>query len=101
MYLYCSRNFIFLFFLHVFLTFKNNLCLFVICSPVISCPEITVPEGGSSDTKARMFNITVTFKCQPGFVMKGVPNVMCLATGQWSASPPVCKRKCMYWMFGK
>ncbi|XP_017260630.1 C4b-binding protein beta chain-like [Kryptolebias marmoratus] len=66
------------------------------CSKKCELPEVPenlrfTPSGDYYFSKGE----TLTFECrEPGFFTEGKNNIECLGQGEWSAPPPICKKKC-------
>lgn len=59
------------------------------------CPTLSAPTNGavvlpSSLTVSR----TATYSCLSNFVLDGTPETVCLESGAWSQSPPLCTPRC-------
>ena len=67
------------------------------CNPaaVVDCgtPPVAHVNGNQPMYSNTTFGSTVTYTCQPGYMRKGNRTIPCLASGQWSASAPVCNRE--------
>ena len=79
------------------------LCLIVlsICHPVSSgivCPEIVGPGNGQLLTSMEIFRFgdVASFVCDIGYVMNGMENISCSASGSWSDAVPTCDGKHTY-----
>ncbi|XP_029415376.1 P-selectin isoform X1 [Nannospalax galili] len=61
----------------------------------IKCSEIFAPEQGSMDCTHDHgeFNVgsTCNFSCNKNFKLEGLRSVECIASGRWSAPPPICE----------
>ncbi|XP_076749113.1 sushi, von Willebrand factor type A, EGF and pentraxin domain-containing protein 1 [Xylocopa sonorina] len=56
------------------------------------CALVTIPEYSYIVEKnySRIVNSTITFKCNEGYILKGIENSVCLPNNTWSAVPS-CK----------
>ena len=63
------------------------------CSPVVTCPRPTIPNGQVSGDVTRPFNINeaIMFSCNSGYRMNGTATSTCLVTGLTSNPVPECK----------
>lgn len=74
------------------------ICLVLSCSLplVISCGDPgTLPNGIQFGTDFT-FNKTVSYQCNPGYLMEPPisPTILCTKDGTWNQSRPVCKGVC-------
>ena len=60
------------------------------CPLVVDCKEPDSPSNGYGDYTATTEGSTVVYSCDPGFVLCGDENRICLSTGIWSGSVPDC-----------
>ena len=60
--------------------------------PGVWCPPLETPAHGFTVGSAHQFGDTVRFFCQQGRRLFGSAEVVCNASGAWSAPPPVCHR---------
>ncbi|KAI8498132.1 hypothetical protein Bbelb_240760 [Branchiostoma belcheri] len=65
------------------------------CTPVL-CPTLIAPTNGQlSPTGAVSYQNSVTFTCNPGYVLNGAAAATCQADGTWSNPVPTCTpRQC-------
>ncbi|XP_076799587.1 uncharacterized protein LOC143444282 [Clavelina lepadiformis] len=56
------------------------------CSP----PRVAPPLSYTPSNSALVVGTTIIYKCRPGYLLLGEPNVACLDTGDWSSPPPTC-----------
>ncbi|XP_067454216.1 L-selectin-like isoform X1 [Thunnus thynnus] len=62
------------------------------CQTAVECPPLSQPNAYHNCTEGNQtFNSTCHFKCNPGFLMIGSPNVTCEITGAWSGPRPICE----------
>ncbi|XP_078692043.1 uncharacterized protein LOC144922256 [Branchiostoma floridae x Branchiostoma belcheri] len=60
------------------------------CTPV-ECPALTAPTNGAvSPTGAVSYPNSVTFTCNPGYVLTGAAAATCQPDGTWSNPAPTC-----------
>ncbi|CAH1238822.1 FCGBP [Branchiostoma lanceolatum] len=56
------------------------------------CPTMTTPTNGAlSPTGANVYQDTVTFTCNTGFILNGADAATCQANGTWSNPVPTCR----------
>ncbi|XP_054459426.1 E-selectin-like [Anoplopoma fimbria] len=62
------------------------------CQTAVECPPLTQPDNGylTCSEEKLTFNSTCQFKCNPGFLIKGLQDVTCGVTGVWSGPRPSC-----------
>ncbi|TDH08486.1 hypothetical protein EPR50_G00098060 [Perca flavescens] len=62
------------------------------CQTAMECPPLSQPDNGylSCSGGNLTFNSTCRFKCYPGFLIIGPPDVICTVTGVWSGPRPIC-----------
>uniref|UniRef100_A0A6I8NC81 Beta-2-glycoprotein 1 n=1 Tax=Ornithorhynchus anatinus TaxID=9258 RepID=A0A6I8NC81_ORNAN len=66
------------------------------CLPKV-CPFIGRLENGSVRYTTFEYPNTLTFACNPGYVLNGTNSVQCLEDGKWSKKLPVCDHvKCPF-----
>lgn len=72
------------------------ICLASSCSPLPEAPHssMAVLNGGG-----RSYGTVVRFECNEGYFRTGIPVIVCMSDGQWSAPPPRCERKCNLSLF--
>jgi len=78
-----------------FITFTSHLkvvkyFLASMCPPIerVENANATLLNGGG-----RNYGTVINFECEPGYVMAGIPTVLCQSNGTWSAGVPQCSRK--------
>ena len=54
------------------------------------CPDLTPPSNGAVDQSGNSAGDTGTFTCDEGYQLVGAPVLMCLDTGMWNDTSPVC-----------
>ncbi|XP_035683611.1 sushi, von Willebrand factor type A, EGF and pentraxin domain-containing protein 1-like isoform X2 [Branchiostoma floridae] len=60
------------------------------CAAMVSCPVPSVPDNGEMRGQTFFANSTVSFSCEPGFILNGPKQITCLTSGHWSDSFPTC-----------
>ena len=62
---------------------------------VVDCgtPPAAPVNGNRPTYSTTTFKSKVMYTCQPGYMPEGDRTITCLASGQWSASAPVCRRE--------
>lgn len=61
-------------------------------SSVVGCRRPPVPTHGSTEGLFHHSGARITFRCDPGFELKGFRHAICLSDGTWSAPAPDCGR---------
>ncbi|XP_034533694.1 P-selectin [Notolabrus celidotus] len=69
------------------------------CEEAIECKPLLDPEHCSHSCinpyGSARFNSSCNFRCELGFQLKGVPELLCQASGQWNHPVPQCQvKKC-------
>ncbi len=76
---------------------KNILILSFSFPIVVDCGPINIPENGQVNTdeshSGTTYNSVAVYSCNEGYLLKGVAERTCLATGQWSPLTSSCVRK--------
>lgn len=66
--------------------------------PATQCPPLRAPERGSMTCPhaagAAARQPGCRFSCDEGSALVGPEVVRCMASGEWTASPPVCRGEC-------
>lgn len=66
-----------------------------VCKDVpLECPPLPAPPHGHHTGKAvGPFEpgLSVTYSCEPGYLLVGEKTIRCLSAGEWSAALPTCK----------
>ena len=75
-------------YMHYFLTFTAD-------TGTIACPELFAPSNGNIDITVTTPGSTVSYTCNPGYVLDGSATRRCLENGAWTGSDPVCNRMYM------
>lgn len=57
----------------------------------VHCGEITPRRGLALSTTATQMGTKVQFSCNNGNALIGTPEIVCLASGNWSSSIPICE----------
>ncbi|XP_025710964.1 complement receptor type 2 isoform X2 [Callorhinus ursinus] len=58
------------------------------------CPPLpTIPNGSHTGERVGSFapGLSVTYTCEPGYLLVGEKTIRCLSSGKWSAVIPTCK----------
>lgn len=56
----------------------------------MDCGHLSAPKDGSLSGDLTVFPSTVSFDCDPGFVLASSSKRSCQANGNWSGSPTIC-----------
>ena len=59
----------------------------------IDCGQVEPPQNGSITKDGQLYGDSISFMCDIGHHIVGKSEALCLATGNWSADVPQCKRK--------
>ena len=59
-----------------------------------TCPKLAAPAHGSvlTDMDHYRFGDQIKFQCDFGYVMRGVPSLLCTSTGDWNGTVAECVR---------
>ncbi|KAF3688997.1 Inactive serine protease PAMR1 [Channa argus] len=60
------------------------------CENVVGCHRPPVPTHGSTEGLFHHSGARITFRCDPGFELRGFRTAICLHDGTWSAPAPEC-----------
>lgn len=60
------------------------------CENVVGCRRPPVPAHGSTEGLFHHSGARITFRCDPGFELRGFRSAVCLRDGTWSAPAPEC-----------
>uniref|UniRef100_A0AAZ3NYG4 Inactive serine protease PAMR1 n=1 Tax=Oncorhynchus tshawytscha TaxID=74940 RepID=A0AAZ3NYG4_ONCTS len=60
------------------------------CENVVGCRRPPVPVHGSTEGIFHHSGARVTFRCDPGFGLRGIRTAICLQDGTWSTPAPQC-----------
>uniref|UniRef100_A0A8P4K5K0 Inactive serine protease PAMR1 n=1 Tax=Dicentrarchus labrax TaxID=13489 RepID=A0A8P4K5K0_DICLA len=60
------------------------------CENVVGCHRPPVPTHGSTEGLFHHSGARITFRCDPGFELRGFRSAICLSDGTWSAPAPEC-----------
>ncbi|XP_027128352.1 inactive serine protease PAMR1 isoform X2 [Larimichthys crocea] len=60
------------------------------CENVVGCHRPPVPTHGSTEGLFQHSGARITFRCDPGFELRGFRSAICLRDGTWSAPAPEC-----------
>lgn len=58
------------------------------------CPSLPkIPNGHHTGESVGSFapGLSVTYSCEPGYLLVGEKTIRCLSSGKWSAALPGCK----------
>lgn len=58
----------------------------------MGCHRPPVPTHGSTEGLFHHSGARITFRCDPGFELRGFRSAICLSDGTWSAPVPECGR---------
>lgn len=61
--------------------------------PVVGCRRPPIPVHGSTEGIFHHSGERVTFRCDPGFELRGIRTAICLQDGTWSAPAPQCGKR--------
>lgn len=56
-----------------------------------TCPSPDLPSNGELYYEDTVYQSTVNYTCNEGYILTGASTVTCLASGRWSAPTPECK----------
>ena len=59
---------------------------------MVTCSKLPHPENGNVSWNSTDFNSIASYSCNEGFVLNGIPQRVCQASGYWSDRPPQCSR---------
>lgn len=68
---------------------RNDFWVLCLCS-VVGCRRPPVPVHGSTEGVFHHSGARITFRCDPGFQLRGFRSAVCLSDGTWSAPAPEC-----------
>ncbi|KAI4826203.1 hypothetical protein KUCAC02_021844 [Chaenocephalus aceratus] len=60
------------------------------CENVVGCRRPPVPTHGSTEGLFHHSGARITFRCDPGFELRGFRTAICLKDGTWSVPAPQC-----------
>ncbi|XP_056271756.1 inactive serine protease PAMR1 isoform X4 [Pseudoliparis swirei] len=60
------------------------------CEHVVGCCRPPVPTHGFTEGLFHHSGARITFRCDPGFELRGFHTAICLSDGTWSVSAPEC-----------
>ena len=55
-----------------------------------TCSDLLPPTNGEVSVEGGSFGDTAVYSCNPGFTLEGSATRVCMASGQWSDTPPTC-----------
>uniref|UniRef100_A0ABM0M9L1 Protein mesh-like n=1 Tax=Saccoglossus kowalevskii TaxID=10224 RepID=A0ABM0M9L1_SACKO len=58
---------------------------------IVECGEVMAPSHGNVNGDMFTYGEIVTFSCDVGYIINGVTEIECLASGQWNDSTPSCE----------
>ena len=64
------------------------------CSSAL-CPYLDAPYAGSVKVSSYYPGGQAVYSCDDGYLLKGDQKRVCLSSGRWEGSDPVCKRTWM------
>lgn len=66
-----------------------------VCKDIsLECPSLpTIANGYHTGESVDSFapGLSVTYSCEPGYLLLGEKTIRCLSSGDWSAVAPTCK----------
>ena len=69
-----------------------HVCVFA--TTVVDCGVLSRPAGGAVDlSSGTTFGSIATYSCNTGYRIDGNITRICLSTGEWSDSEPICQCK--------
>ena len=68
-------------------------CNCVLPAAIRCHPAPEAPANGQRSGSGRTFDSTVTYSCNPGYILQGDKGLTCMANKRWSGSAPTCNRK--------
>lgn len=68
----------------------NKWCVHLFIIAVVGCHRPPVPTHGSTEGVFHHSGARITFRCDPGFELRGFSTAICLSDGTWSAPAPQC-----------
>ncbi|XP_078699953.1 E-selectin-like [Branchiostoma floridae x Branchiostoma belcheri] len=57
---------------------------------VVQCPLLEAPENGGKTGDNNFYQAVVTFTCDPGYELEGLPSLTCRADSTWNGNVPTC-----------
>ena len=60
---------------------------------VVDCGQLSLANGEVSYSFNTAYNSVATYSCDDGYRLDGTNTRTCLASGDWSGSPPTCSGK--------
>ena len=57
----------------------------------MTCPRLTGPDNGLVIVRGLSVGSTATYRCVPGFVLRGSRRRVCQSSGEWSGRDPTCE----------
>ena len=73
--------------------------ILLFCFAVVECPDPSVLEYGNVSPPQEKYYVDneTTYECYSGYTMRGSSSRVCLPSGKWSGSTPICSRDCKIW----
>ena len=70
--------------------------ILLFCFAVVECPDPSVLEYGNVSPPQEKYYVDneTTYECYSGYTMRGSSSRVCLPSGKWSGSTPICSRDC-------
>lgn len=59
---------------------------------MVTCSRLPPPQNGSVGWNSTDFNSIASYSCNVGFVLNGLSERVCQASGYWSDRPPLCSK---------
>ena len=75
--------------------FRIQAGILHLCSTVVNCGELASPRNGSREGSRTTFPNTLTFACDPGFLLNGSSSRTCQPNGSWSGQKTTCVGRCV------
>ena len=72
---------------------SERTLIFPFCLVGVNCFDAPIVEFSTQTGTGTRYQDTVTYTCDEGYTMDGVPTVECSAPGAWSGEPPTCTGK--------
>jgi complement receptor type 2 len=60
----------------------------------LECPPLPrIPNGQHTGQNVDRFapGLSVTYSCEPGYLLAGEKTIKCLSSGNWNSIPPTCE----------
>ena len=92
LYTYSSMSILFAHFVYLHYSYKQS-CNYVLPAAVSCGPAPKAPANGQRRGSGTTFGSTVTYSCNPGYILQGDNRRTCMADRQWSGVTTHCSRK--------